>query len=128
MVIPARASPAERPLSDWYRCPVAMVRCPVAMVISAQAQSKGSLTCPRCPVSPALSDWYPARWDSDWVVRRCSNHPGDGRLFGRTCLWTYVWPNREDDPDVRASAYPVQHAGYLDSEGVLSLKVRLGCV
>src|SRR5262249_60741611 len=48
--------------------------------------------------------------------------------FGRTCLWTCVWPNWDDDPDVRASAYPVQHAGYLDGEGVLSLKVRLGCV
>src|SRR5215471_2560982 len=40
--------------------------------------SKGPLTRPRRPVSPALSDRYPARWDSDWVVRRCSNHPGDG--------------------------------------------------
>ena len=38
------------------------------------------------------------------------------------------WPNCDDDPDVRASAYPVRHAGYLEGEGVLSLKVRLGCV
>ena len=37
VVIPAWASPAERQLSDWYRCPGATVRCSVAMVISAQA-------------------------------------------------------------------------------------------
>jgi hypothetical protein len=34
---------------------------------------EGALTCPRWPVSPALSDWYPARWDSNWFFRCCSN-------------------------------------------------------
>src|SRR5215471_17188112 len=46
------ASPAQRQLSDWYRCPVAMVmvlrseRCPV--VIPARAS----------PAERQLSDWY----------------------------------------------------------------------
>src|SRR5262249_59561481 len=46
------ASPAQRQLSDWYRCPVAMVmvmhseRCPV--VITARAS----------PAERQLSDWH----------------------------------------------------------------------
>src|SRR5262249_2195010 len=38
------------------------------------------------------------------------------------------WSNRDGDPDVRASAFPVRHAGYLNCEGIISQKVRLGCV
>ena len=41
---------------------------------------------------------------------------------------TLPWSNRDGDRDVRASTCPVRHAGYLNCEGVISLKVRLGRV